>query len=303
MKKLLFIFFFLFLIAGQLSAQLCTIAITSSPCMGAPGLTGVITASNCPGATYYQWQSMVGQVNSVWLNGTPAPIQSATPSVNLSFQSSQQYYVICVTAYSANDSSNTACDTIWGFIKDPVFASTNNTIGVPGDSGTYTVEPPTAGCALYYAWTLTGDVTFNNGSQSYMGPGDPGAGVNLNFGPNFTTGVLCVQAVSSFGVFTYTVCMTINASVGISDLTGSPLSFYYQPNLQQVALKFSAPTYQKISINSHDIAGRLVSQEQHHISPGIKEIFVSTAGFKEGLYFVEVTGTDFRKTLKIAVTD
>jgi len=302
MKKIYFVIAFLLFFTLHSIAQPCTIAITNLPCMAAPGVNGVASVTPCPGA-YYQWQTATGHVNSIWFNGSPGPVQTSAPSVNFSFNLAQQFYVVCVTAYTPTDTSNTVCDTIWGYMNDPVFASTNSTIGVPGDSGIYNLEPFTAGCPSNYIWFLTGDVTFNNGSQSYTGPGNPGAGVNLNFGPNFTTGVLCVLAVTNFGLQTDTVCMTITAPVGINDISNPHISFYYQPGPDQITLEFSEVLNQHISIKIYDITGRQVMEHSTQTLNNNQQLIIPTPALKQGTYLVEVTGADFRKVFKFGVID
>lgn len=295
MIKKLFIFLTLLLLfVFKSNAQLCSLAITSMPCIAGVGVTGVMTVTPCPGATYYQWQSNSGS-NALWFNGNPGSLQTTTPSINLSFQLAQQFYEVCVTAYSANDSSNTVCDTIWGYVNVPVFSPTNNSISLPGTSSMYAVEYPTAGCPSQYIWYLTGDISFSNGSQITSGSG---VGVNLNFGPNFTTGTLCVQATTNFGSQTDTICMIINAPVGLEENTSNITSINYQQSLNQITIQFDNSRTFENTIKIIDVTGREVLVQQFKSGNGNNAAILSTANLKKGIYFAEVNNTKNRKILK-----
>ena len=300
MKKILLATAFLLLFLGKINAQLGNISITSLPCMCAPGETNPATASPVSGATYYLWETMVGSINNVLFDGYIGPYQSALPSVFLTCVLPNPYTVICVTAHNATDSSNTACDTLWGSIGTPVFAATNSPTGIPGTSGIYAVEPPDSGCSSLYVWFLTGDVTFDGGIQTII---SSGVNVNVNFGPGFTSGVLCVQGVTSFGIQTDTICMIINAPVGIDETSGSSISCYYQPSLNQVTLEFADAPGSQVAIKIFDITGRLIHTQESNPDPGKAKLVIPMPGLNKGVYFVEVTGSDFQKTFKFAKAD
>src|SRR4030095_4763059 len=52
------------------------LAITSMPPFGAVGLTGTVTCTPVPGATFYRWTSILGHINAIWFPSTPGPVET-----------------------------------------------------------------------------------------------------------------------------------------------------------------------------------------------------------------------------------
>lgn len=298
MKKFFLVLAFSVFCNGHLKAQLDSITFIDLPCYGAVGVTGQATTNQDTNAVYYEWSIGNGSSNSVWFNGSIGPVQTALASVNLSLQMAQQFYIICVTSFSACCTSNTFCDTIFGTVAQPVFSVNNSNIGIPNDSGLYAVD--SLECPGTYIWTITGDATFNNGTQV---TGTSGTSVNLNFGPGFTTGYLCVAGISNFGLMGDTVCMEINAPLGIEENTSNITSVYYQQSLNQINIQFNSSNQLDNTIKIVDVTGREVLVQQFKSGNGNNATILSTANLKKGIYFAEVNNIKNRKTLKFLKTE
>jgi len=100
---------------------------------------------------------------------------------------------------------------------------------------------------------LTGDITFSNGTQNLIGPN--GFNVPLTFGLGFTTGTLCVFTISSLGLSSDTICMTINAPVGINENINASNVVYFNNESNDLVIlsaQKTGATYLKL----YDVTGR-----------------------------------------------
>ena len=280
-------------------AQLGNVNIVSYPCILAAGVTGTVIADSVPGATHYEWISNIGHINSVWLPWTPGPVQTSLPSVNILANLSQQVYEICVRAMNATDTSGWTCVQIMGIMDPPVLLASNSTVGIPGDSGYYAITYPSLCPPAGYTWTITGDATFNNSTQSMI-TDLTGLGVNINFGPNFTSGTLCVAAVSPFGLSSLTVCMLITAPLGINE----PLmNVSFISGEDKVKVEFTSTINQKISVILFDVSGKRLYNEATIINSGQNKLEFSTAVMGPGIYFLELSGKYIQKQFKFVKTE
>ncbi|MDQ3051956.1 MAG: T9SS type A sorting domain-containing protein [Bacteroidota bacterium] len=294
MKQLFLLLLFLSLVSSRAQAQLDPINFMDLPCNCMMGGSSVISTNLVSNATYYTWYT-AGPVNNVLFNNqAPGPVQTTVNSVTISCLLPSSFVVICVTANSVNDSSNTFCDTIWNEVPVPVFSGLNSNVVLPNTSGLYFMDSTT--CPPYqYLWTVTGDIIFDNGWQT-ISTFDPS--VNLNFGPGFTNGFLCVQGLGSTGLLSDTICMAISTTVGVKDIHSPDILFYYQESSNQLTLDFKVSLPQVIVFNIYDLTGRIIYSE--NIYANQKQIVVVTPPLESGIYFAEVSGSGFRETFKFS---
>ncbi len=299
MKPFFLVYLILFFICGRSYAQLDSITSMNLPCNCGIGVTSMAATNAIPNATYYEWSTLPISVNSVAFNGQPpGSVQTSVPSVSLTCILPSQFVVICVTAYSASDSSNTFCDTIYN-AQAAVFSNLNSSVASPNSSSLYFAD--TTDCPPFqYIWTLVGDITFDNGLPGTFTT-DPF--VNLNFGAGFTGGFLCVQTLSTFGFLSDTVCIQIDATVGLNDLHDSNILLYYQPALKQLTLEFHKYVSQTFNLNFYDITGKRIHHEALHPATSQHKFEISTPELIPGIYFVELTGIGSHKFFKFAVTE
>ncbi len=281
-------------------AQLTSPNIVSYPCFLAPGVTGTVVADSVPGATYYEWVSNIGHINAVWFPSSPGPVQTAIPSVNILANLALPVYEICVRAINATDTSVWTCVQIMGTVDPPVMLATNSSVGIPGDSGYYAIVYPSLCPPNGYSWTITGDATFNNNSQSI---GTNGPGVNINFGPNFTSGLLCIAAVTNFGLYSDTVCMVITAPVGIEESATTHTEIFYQPGSGKIIVKSHASSSGIFICRVIDITGRIMHAEGLNVQTGSNEFTIETGKINEGIYFLELSGNEFNCSYKFFKID
>lgn len=302
MKKLLLTFSLAIISFSYAFAQLDSVYFLNLPCNSYVGVTSVIGVNPDTNALYYEWSVDSGMpLNAILFNGAPSPVQTTIPEVTLTFPLQLQYYAICVTAFSACCTSNTYCDTLSGEVPLPVLSGTNSTLAVPGDSGIYSVEqlvcPP-----AQLVWTISGNASFNNGGQTIITP-LPDTSININFGPAFTTGNLCVKGVTDFGLSGDSVCMTVIAFVGLDANDEVLTSFYYQPDYNQVSFNYTKSIQEEVSINLYDIAGRLITSRKVFLVPDNQNATIPLPDLNQGIYMVEISSRDFSRTLKFAKTN
>jgi hypothetical protein len=281
-------------------AQLDSVNIVSYPCFLAAGISGVVTVDTVPGATGYQWISNIGHINSIWFPSGPGPVETG-PSVNIYANLSQQVYEICVRAFNATDTTPWDCQQIMGVPAPPVFLSSNSPIANPNDSGYYAVELPPVCPPSGYVWTLSGDVTFNNNSQTISTYGPGMAGTNLNFGPNFTTGTLCVAGITNFGLQSDTVCMVITVPVGIDESETYHTEIFFHPESEKFTVELQTHAPDHIKWKVVDVTGRMVLSKNMNLQAGRNQFSFSTGSFSKGNYFLEIAGINVHEVIKLFI--
>jgi hypothetical protein len=179
------------------------VSILSLPPYGAPGVSGTITCTNVPGATFYRWTSINGHINAIWFPATPGPVETTVPSVNVLFNLPLSNYQIRVVAGNACGRSNNASAHIRGTVPAPT-CLTGPVLACPNTSATYSVAscpiPNTNG----YQWTVGAGMTITSGQNTPT--------INVAFGPGFTTGQVCVNGVTNFGLAGPQTCLTVSNS-------------------------------------------------------------------------------------------
>ena len=182
-----------------------SVVITSAPAIAAPGVTGVVTCTAVPGATFYRWTSILGHINAIWFNGQPGPVETSTNSVNVSFQLALQNYQIRVVAGNACGRSNNASAHIRGTVPAPT-CLTGPVLACPNTSATYSV----ASCPIQgtnsYQWSVTPASAITSSS------GQGTATFNVTFAPGFSGAQICVNGVSNFGLAGPTTCLNVSTN-------------------------------------------------------------------------------------------
>jgi len=177
------------------------IVVSTGPPSGNPGLayaptiafagaSDSIRVNAVPGATYYYWTTS-GNSN-ILFDGQPAPYQSASPSVTLTFISPATSgngignYHIQFFAGNACGTTNSNNIRIRATVDAPS-AVTGPLVACSGQTKTYTVNPVVG--AKSYQWS------FQSGSGTISGNGTQTVNVTFTGVP----AVLCVHGVSAFG--------------------------------------------------------------------------------------------------------
>ncbi len=189
-------------------ASSCT--ISSSPLEGCVGNVVVVSTSVVPGATSYTWSAPAGTL----IDGLPSPATTLSNTANLTLgpvASGSSGWKICAFASNACGQTNTNCTYIRGALSTPA-PIIGSTIACPNTSGVDNYSTSAVGGASSYLWTITGDATVT------------GTGINasVSFGPSFTSGTLCVQALLTCGYQSAQRCMTIsNSTPLLSAMSGT----------------------------------------------------------------------------------
>lgn len=192
-----------------------SVVITGVPSIAAPGVTGVVTCTAVPGATFYRWTSILGHINAIWFNGAPGPIETTTNSVNVAFQLPQSNYQIRVVAGNACGRSNNASAQIRGTVPAPICLN-GPAVACPLQVATYSVAACLIPGTSDYQWAVTGNANILSGQ------GTPT--ITVQFGPGFTSAQVCVNGVSTFGLAGPQACLSIsNNTAAPGPITGNNL--------------------------------------------------------------------------------
>lgn len=169
-----------------------------------PNQTVTLGVNPVPGATGYIFETDSTAINTLLFNSMLSPILSASPNVDLTGILPSSFYKIYITAVSPCCTSATVTYTISG-TGNAKFDDSNSLFANPNSIQNYTVNVLCSTPSLYN-WSLSGNVTFSNGTQTISTSGKT---VPLYFGSAFGTGTLCVDVVNTFGLHLPTVCTDI----------------------------------------------------------------------------------------------
>jgi hypothetical protein len=170
----------------------------SGTTQGCPLTTETYSISAIAGATDYIWRTTGGIVIS---NG------QGTNAAEMSFPTSFLSGSIFVKAANACGQTREVRINVTGLTKAPGAISGQSAAVCGNTTGGYSIAP-VAG-ATSYVWSTTGDITLNLNN---------GTSASFDFGTNFTTGTIRVQAVNGCGpsaVRTLTVKSSIPARPGV----------------------------------------------------------------------------------------
>ena len=169
------------------------------------------------GASFYNWSCSQG---GVLFNGSPGPVQTATPTVNVTFvtppPAGASGYSICVFAGNGCGQSLAFCRFIRARVSQPSVIS-GNLIGCPGTNSTYSVAA-VAG-ADTYTWTITGNATLNGGTNTITTPSNS---VTANFLAGWSTGTLSVYASLNCGYNSAPRTLAISSTPAIPGVMSGP---------------------------------------------------------------------------------
>ncbi|MBL7915564.1 MAG: T9SS type A sorting domain-containing protein [Bacteroidia bacterium] len=186
-----------------------TIAAVNAPAVACVGQVVTVTTNAVSGAAGYTWSGPAGTL----FNGQPGPFTTATNSVSVEFGvlTVNSGYDICVKAVNACGQTNNKCKWVRGLVSTPA-PIIGQSVSCPLDVKTYTVSPVVG--ASNYFWTAT--------PQMQILAGQGTATVTVRFLAPFTTGSICVTAVTSCGASSAARCMTVSKSLApLGALSGS----------------------------------------------------------------------------------
>jgi len=248
------------------------------------GTTDSINIIPVPGAIKYQWETNSFQINSILFDATISPVSVTGTSIDITYTLPQLYWEACVTAISACCTSAASCVLIPS-VALLYFSPGNNPVALPNSSGTYGVEVLCSpGPMGIIQWFVTGDITFNNGTQN-LTTGSSVLNVPLNFGPNFTSGTLCAYTINSYGMTSDTICMTINAPVGLADGSQVDWNYYYNAVNNHLVIEFVNHQPQEFEIYVYDMQGKLVLSKS---STGLTETILDMQRLAKSVYNFQV---------------
>jgi hypothetical protein len=192
-------------------------SITTWPAAGCNGSTAVMSGPAVSGASYYNWSSAQG---GVLFNGSPGPVQTATPTVNVTFVSpppaGASGYSVCVFAGNACGQSQAFCRFIRARVSQPGVIS-GSIIACANTNGSYSVAA-VAG-ADTYTWTITGNATINGGSNTITTASNT---ITANFLAGWTTGTLSVYASLSCGFNSTSRILAISSTPAVPGIMSGP---------------------------------------------------------------------------------
>ena len=257
------------------------------PCYGFPGYTDTAFVNPIPGATLYCWETELNAINGLLINGIISPVCTTTPQVNITFVLAQPFYILCVTAYSANDSSNLSCDTIWG---TPLleFLPTNSPVATPNSSGQYGISficGQNSQISTLY-WSVTGDIGINGTGDTVLTTNNTINNITLDFGPTFSIGTLCVYGVTSFGLQVPFICMDIETPVGLQNQNTELISFYHDDLNKKLVIEYIPSNNRKQSVLIYDISGKMIKAKTIKSMSGENIHSINTAELSTGVYTV-----------------
>ncbi|MBK7388059.1 MAG: T9SS type A sorting domain-containing protein [Bacteroidetes bacterium] len=248
-----------------------SIGTLSGPSVACVGQVLTVSCNAVSGATGYTWSGPAGTL----FNGQPGPVTTLTNSVSVEFGilAVNSGYDICVKAVNACGQTNNKCMWVRGLVSTPAPIS-GQSVSCPLDVKTYSVSP-VVGAANYF-WTATPQMQILSGQGT--------ATVTIRFLAPFTTGSLCVTAVTSCGASSAARCMTVSKSLApLGALTGS---FSLCPG--QTGQVFSIPA----AVGASTYAWTVPANVTIASGQGTPSISVNVgAGFTSGNMCVTVTSS------------
>lgn len=257
---------------------------------GGVGQSIPIWVDTVPGATQYCFNNGdTIYISSMLFDGQIGPVCSPNNQTMLTFALAKPFYEVCVTAYSANDSSNTYCDTIYSYVAPLFFSPSNDSLVSPNSSGLYSVLPfAGGGCEpASFFWSITGNADINGINDSLLTVDDT---VAINFGPGFTSGVLCVYAKNIINLAGPQICMTINAPVGVSEPAGSNFQVYFDHANDLVYLYMESKEVIDL-VEIVDLQGKSIYSAPIISNSSDNKLTINTNEFAKGIYIIRIKGT------------
>lgn len=316
--------------SGCSATKTTTVNVNTSPSVNVTGNTAICSGSSttltASGASSYSW-SPGGQTTSA-VSVNPASTAVYTVTGTSSGCSTTQVATVTVTSapnVSVSATSTTICNGspaslsasgATSYTWNPGNLSGANVSVSPTGTTTYTVTGATSGCAgapktsivnVNASPTLSASATTTmlcagqstsltaSGATSYTwNPGSlSGAGVSVT--PSATT-TYTVTGTSAGCNGNTTVLVNVSTCTGIDNLAaGTGLSVYPNPNNGEFYIVNGYT--QTVSMQIFNSVGQLVLQGRLDKA----ESRISLSGYGKGLYYVQLSGNNFVKTVKLVV--
>jgi len=161
----------------------------------------IYTADPVPGAASYQWT--VSPANAATISAVTPDARTVEICYSAGF-SSAQVCVIGVTTFGLNGGQH--CFAVSSGTNPPSFI-TGPVDPCPGTSNTYTTD------------TLSGAVSYNWYLNGVPVSGQNGVSAQVSIPPGFTTGSVCVEAISNCGLASAQTCLSVSA--GVTNVPGN----------------------------------------------------------------------------------
>lgn len=251
--------------------------------------------------TSYWWSAPSGAL----INGQPSPVNTLNlSSVNVVFPPSFLTGNVCVSNKEACLKNNDVkCLVIKSFPDKPTNIQGISAV-LPGTGNvTYSVAP--VDNANGYDWILPVDATLISGQNT--------PSIVVDFAPTFAGGILSVVALSDCNTSAPALKMLRTYSTMFSATNYSDrLTLSSDKTEQTFITLFPNPAQQSITLqilhddnNSNfqlalkDISGKLLISHAGFLKENIHIEVIDIQTLQRGIYFVEVTGSDFRKIIKL----
>lgn len=195
-----------------------TVPMTGMPQNVCSGTTANLSINAVGNTTQYIWDAPLGS----YFNGNPlnvSPFITNTPNVQVTFGNPiTSFYKVGVQAANACGSTIRKIHQTRGVVSTPKTILGPGTVCENTNNVAYNIAPIDG--ATQYQWSITGDATVSGN----------GTNVNIDFGPTWNNGTVCVAAQTS--CFTSPAkCISISKSAGLpNNLSGN---FTACPNTNQ----------------------------------------------------------------------
>ena len=195
-----------------------TVPMTGMPLNACVGTTANLSINAVNNTTQDVWDAPIGS----YFDGNPlnvSPYTTSSPNVQVTFGSPNgSFYNVGVQAANACGSTLRKIQKVRGIVSVPATVLGPQTVCENTSNVAYNIAPITG--ASQYQWSITGDATVTGN----------GTNVNIDFGPTWNGGTLCVAAQTSCYT-SASKCISLSKSAGIpNNLSGN---FTACPNTSQ----------------------------------------------------------------------
>jgi len=246
-------------------------------------------------AVTYTWRISVA---GALINGQPSPVTvpAATPGVTVTFPAN---FTNTGTLYVKSNSgcgSSAERSLSLKAKPDPATAIFGKDTVCRSTTEPYSVTPRQG--VTIWTWTVPNSVSISSGQNT--------ANVNLTF--NSTTGSRSIKVTAkntcgSSTAFTKSVlaiaCLRMAEQL---EQNGLALDAYPNPANDGLYVSMESEHEGLVSIQLHDLSGRLVYQEQRYIQQGSSLMQLDVSGFVNGMYILSIHGQEIRAAERISIS-
>ncbi|MCE2847214.1 MAG: T9SS type A sorting domain-containing protein, partial [Sphingobacteriales bacterium] len=246
-------------------------------------------------AVSYTWRISVA---GALINGQPSPVTvpAATPGVTVTFPAN---FTNTGTLYVKSNSgcgSSAERSLSLKAKPDPATAIFGKDTVCRSTTEPYSVTPRQG--VTIWTWTVPNSVSISSGQNT--------ANVNLTF--NSTTGSRSIKVTAkntcgSSTAFTKSVlaiaCLRMAEQL---EQNGLALDAYPNPANDGLYVSMESEHEGLVSIQLHDLSGRLVYQEQRYIQQGSSLMQLDVSGFVNGMYILSIHGQEIRAAERISIS-